>query len=214
MENLLNDALILSDELAQKIQRASKEFETMPKQFEDFKPEAARQFTKDARQNLIENTKRYLNEVEEKISRIEARNNDEFLKAVHSGRLSSVATERTAAESQLQTALLLAQTKNKSLIFSEIEKAAANPNRSEFLFSMLEILPTFDFSNEYLDKIINASKKNPKIEEFYLSLKISDTIKNIRERVNYERRNLNNGIVNNNFSFNKQIRRSRDDNKK
>lgn len=214
MENLLNDALILNDELAQKIQRASKEFEDMPKQFEDYKPEASRTLVKDARERLIQNTKRFLDEVEEKISRIEAKNNDEFLRSIHSGRISSVSTERTAAESQIQTALLLAQTKNKNLILHEVEKAAANPNRSEFLFSMLEILPTFDFSNEFLDKVIDAAKKNPKIEDFVLSLKISDTIKNIRERLAYERRNLTNGIVNNNFSFNKQIRKARDDSKK
>lgn len=209
METLLNDALTLNDALADRIQRDSKSFEDMPKQFEDYKAESARTLVRDARVRLLENTKRYLTEVEERISKIESQNNDKFLRAIHYGRITSVASERAAAESQVQTALLLVNTKNKNLILGEVERAAANPNRSEFLFSMLEILPTFDFSNEFLDKVIDAAKKNPKIEEFALSLKISDVIKNVRERLAYERSNLTSGTLNNNYTFNKQIRKAR-----
>lgn len=209
MESLLNDALRLNDELADRIQRAAKEYEDYPDKFADRLPDSKLTLTKEARARLVKSTENYLKELEDKILKIENRNNDEFIKAIHPGRISSVATERTAAESSLQTALLLVNTKNKNLILNEVEKAAAHPNRSEFLFSMLEILPTFDFSVEYLDKVIDAAKKNPKIEQYYLSLKISDTIKQIRERINYEKRNLTGGIISNNYSLNKQIRRAK-----
>lgn len=212
MENLLNDALRLNDELADRIQKAAKEYEGYPGIFADRLPDSKLTLTKEARARLVKSTEDYLKSIEDKILEIENRNNDEFMRAIHPGRISSVATERTAAESSLQTALLLINTKNKNLIFNEVEKAAANPNRSEFLFSMLEILPTFDFSAEYLDKVIDAAKKNPKIEQYYLSLKISDTVKQIRERVNYEKRNLTGGIISNNYSLNKQIRRAKGNN--